>query len=117
MRCNRSSSSTEQTAVVSLSPFLQSNICRIASGTRIFVQYCPIGANDQYDGRIVGTADPHRAFRALSDSRRPSTLLGVEGERPRRNAENFLLAPATSQQVRLKEGSGLAHLRISVQIH
>ena len=95
MWCNRSSSSTGQTAVVLLSPFLQSNICRIASGTRIFVQYCPIGAIDQYDPRIVKTVGLHQAFRALSNYHRLGTPLGVEGEWLRWGAGNFLLAPAT----------------------
>ena len=66
MRCNRSSSSAGQTAVVLRSPVLQSNICRTASGTRMFVQYCPAGASINECGlRIFRMIGSHQAFHEL----------------------------------------------------
>ena len=107
MRCNRSSSSTEQTAVVFLSPVLQSNICRTASGTRMFVQYCPAGAIDQHSPRRFRMAGSHQAFRVLSGFHRLGTLLEAEGGRLLRYAEKLPLVPVIYSVNMLKGDKGV----------
>ena len=98
MECSRSSSSTEQIAIELLSPFLHSNTCRMASGARIFVQYCPIGAINPCSQRILDRImGSHQAFRVLSGFHMPDTLLEAEGIRMEQYVERFPLVPVIVQ--------------------